>query len=199
MSVELTDPRLTAQTFLYGAAPQEALAAMRYALGQPHVIQSCGPAITRLTGEASRALNQELASITSDLLSSIDLGDVIIYAFRTHRRLVEAARATLRAPGSEEVVRLASQHVSSTHQPSVDLLVDNVRMHTLSFELTISFDIDVAVAVVRHRDLVALNCGKSLARGRMGVDGVDLIAREYPIDLRLAVHLKHPVPLLRAG
>jgi hypothetical protein len=89
----------------------------------------------------------------------VDLGDLLIYGWRTHRRLLDAAKATLRATGSEAVVRLGSHRISSAQHPTVDLLIDDVCVHILQFDLMMIFDIDVAVAIIRDGNLVALKCG----------------------------------------
>ena len=57
----------------------------------------------------------------ADDLVDLDLGDLLVAGWRRHSRLVEAARRTLAAPGTEEVALLAPDRVTSVHHPHVDL------------------------------------------------------------------------------
>lgn len=185
----------TAQAFLLGTIEQDTMATLSRRFAEPELVRKMGSAVSRLDNQGAAAVNEELTSTTAALLNHIDIGDLLIAAFRTHRRLVDAARATLRAPGSGERVQLASQQVSSIHEPTVDLLVNDVHLHTFRLKLTLTFEIDLVVAMIRHGALVALSCGQSMASGQLLVDGFPLIEQKYPVDLQFTVHLRQPIPL----
>jgi hypothetical protein len=197
MSTPTLQTGLTARTFLLGGGNEDDSAVLGRSLYEHGVIGSGGAAPARLTGEAGEAVNQELASVAVGLLD-VDLGDLLIYGWRTHRRLLDAAKATLRAPGSEEVVRLGSHRISSAQHPTVDLLIDDVCVHTLQFDLMMIFDIDVAVAVIRDGNLVALKYGNGSVTGRLSVDNIELAHRQRRINLELIIHLRQGVPLLHS-
>jgi len=199
MTTDAAQAGLTVRTFLLGGDTDDDLAVLRQALSEHDVISQCGGELARLTQAASQAANDSLASVTAGLLD-LDLGDVLIYGWRTHERLVNAARVTVRAPGREEVVQLGSHKVAWAKHPTVDLLVDGVRVHTFRFKLTITFEVDVAAAVVREGKLVALKAGDGLVTGALTLDmpggDIQLLRRERKINLHLIVHLGSGIPLL---
>lgn len=165
------------------------------------MLDHCGRALSQLTQDGREAADEALASTIAGLLE-LDLGDLLIYAWRTHHRLVDAAEATLAAPGRQEIVQLGSHQVTLAHNPTIDLLVDGVRVHTFRFRLTVVFDVDVAAAVIQDGRLVAVKAGKStltasLTLAMPGGD-VQLVRRQHRIDLHLIIHLDHGVPLLRS-
>lgn len=199
MTTATTQTGLTVRTFLFGGDTEDDLAVLRQALSDHGVISQCGGELARLTQEAHQAANDSLASVTAGLLN-LDLGDVLIYGWRTHERLVNAAKVTVRAPGREEVVQLGSHQVEWTKHPTIDLLVDGVRVHTFRFKLTIAFDVDVAAAVVREGKLVALKAGDGSVTGALTLDmpggDAQLLRQERKINFHLIVHLGSGIPLL---
>jgi hypothetical protein len=199
MTTATTQTGLTVRTFLLGDDTEDDLAVLRQALSDHGVISQCGGELARLTQEAREAANDSLASVTAGLLD-LDLGDVLIYGWRTHERLVNAAKLTVRVPGREEVVQLGSHQVAWTKHPTIDLLVDGVRVHTFRFKLTITFEVDVAAAVVREGKLVALKAGDGSVIGALTLEmpGEDtqLLRQERKINFHLIVHLGSGIPLL---
>jgi hypothetical protein len=193
-----TQAGLTARSFLLGSGEDD-LAALRQALSDHGVIAQCGGQLSRLTQEGRQAANDSLASVTAGLLD-LDLGDVLIYGWRTHERLIKAAQETVRAPGREEVVQLGSHQVTWAKQPTVDLLVDGVRVHTFRFKLAITFEIDIATAVVKGGKLVALKSGDGTVAGVLTLEmpggDIDLLRQERRIESHLMVRLGGGVPLL---
>lgn len=200
MTTATTQTGLTARTFLLGGGTEDDVAVLRHALSEHGVISQCGGELTRLVPEARQAADDALASVTAGLLD-LDLGDVLIYGWRTHDRLVNAAKQTMRAPGRQEVVQLGSHHVIWTKQPTVDLLLDGVRVHTFHFQLTIVFEVDVASAIVEKGKLTALKAGDSSVAGtltlRMPGGDIQLLQQKRNINLHVIVHLGSGIPLLR--
>ena len=135
MTSTTTQTDLTVRTFLLGSGAEDDVAVLRHALSEHGVVSQCGGELARLMPEARQAADDTLASVTAGLLH-IDLGDVLIYGWRTHDRLVNAAKETIRVPGRQEVVQLGSHQVTWTKHPTIDLLVDGARVHTFRFQLT---------------------------------------------------------------
>ena len=192
---------LAVRTFLLGNGTEDDCAVLRHALSDHDVLSQCGGELARLVPEARQAANDTLASVTAGLLD-IDLGDVLIYGWRTHDRLVKAARQTIRVPGRQEVVQLGSHQVTWTKNPTIDLLVDGVRVHTFRFQLTIVFEVDVASAVVQEGKLTALKAGDGSVTGTLTLEmprgDIQLLEQKRRINLHLIVHLRSGIPLLPA-
>lgn len=97
------------------------------------------------------------------------------------------------------MVVLAAHRVSSTHHPSVDLLVDGVKVHTLVFELNVVFDLNGVVAVVRLGELVALRGAECVIAVSLTLEGAPLMPpRKGRVDLGLVVQLDSAIPLVRS-
>lgn len=201
MTTTSTQTGLTARAVMLGSDTEDDLQALRQALSGHGVIGQCGGEVAQLTQEGREAADEALASATAGLLEEVDLGDVLIYCWRTHDRLVNAAKETVRTPGRQEVVQLASHQVSWTNNPTIDLLVDGIVVHTFRFQISITFDIQVAAAVIKEGKWVALKAGDTtvavaLASQMPGGD-VELLRKEQQINVNLIVQLGDGIPLLR--
>jgi hypothetical protein len=197
-----TQADLTVRTFLLGGTPGDDTAAIQQLLSGHKVVGSAGADLTRLAPLSREAAEEQLASVTAGLLN-LDLGDLLIYGWRTRERLVEAARQTLQAPGRHEVVQLGAHRIISTHHPTIELLVDGVNVHTFRFQLTVIFDIDVAALIVRDGQLTALKAGDgsvicTLTLEMPGGD-IELVKQQRPVNLHLIIKLGHGIPLLPAN
>ncbi len=122
----------------------------------------------------------------------------LVSGWRKYAALTAAARRTAATPGSEEVVELAAHRVASTHKPEIDVLVDDVRVATLRFELSIEFVIQGLVANVAHGDLVALRAGVAYTTTRLRVEGQEIIVRESKFRLPLVLRPGDGISLLGA-
>jgi hypothetical protein len=161
------------------------------------VAQSALHGVCHLSGSAVQALNHEVATVTEGLLK-LDLGEMLISGWRKYSELSKAAHRTLASPGSEEIVVLATHRVVSTHHPSVEALIDGVKVHTFVFELKVIFDLNGVTAVIRQGNLVALRAGQCLVTATLTLQGTTLeLSRKGHLNLPLAVQLHQPIPLTR--
>ncbi|MFI6144495.1 hypothetical protein [Streptomyces sp. NPDC051109] len=149
-----------------------------------------------LTTAADRAVGRELATVVDGFLD-LDLVSLVASGWSQYKVLKEAARRTRGSPGSEEVVALATHTVSSTHHPSVDLLVDGAPAATVAVKLTVLFRISGLVAVVRDGLLVAARSGQCTVEARLAVRDIPVASREGRLDLPATLRLREPIDLLR--
>jgi hypothetical protein len=196
-SAELTGP-LSARVFLFDDATETVEALTRSFI-------DCGVANSAIRGLRSvsasglQAVDREIATVTDGLLN-LDFGEILMSGWRKYTELTTAAERTLATPGSEELVVLATHRVVSTHHPSIDLLVDGVKVHTFVFELKVVFDLNGVIAVLRHGDLVALRGGQCVITVTLTLEGTPLeLSRKGHIDLALVIQLHRPIPLTRQG
>lgn len=196
MSTSMLATPLTARVFLFpdertgGGAPS-----LRRSLGERGVGRATVQRVRHLSHSGLDAVDDEIGRVAEGLME-IDLGDALVAGWRKHSSLTESARRTLATPGSEEVVVLATHKVTSTYRPSVDLLVDGVRLNSFEFELTVEFDVKGLSAVVRGGALVALRGGECLVAARVSLEGARLAERERYLEVGLLVPLDRPVPLV---
>jgi hypothetical protein len=201
MTSATTQTGPTVRTFLLGSGPEDDTTRIRQLLSDNDVLGRCGRDLTRLTQQGREAAEEQLASVTAGLLN-LDLGDLLIYSWRTRERLVKAARETRQIPGRQDVVQLGTHRITSAHHPTVELLVDGVKVHTFRFRLTVIFDIGVAALVIRDGMLTALKAGDgavtcSLVLEMPGGD-IELVNQQRKIDLHLIINIGHGIPLFPA-
>lgn len=201
MTTTSTQAGLTARVVMLGGGTQDDLRALRQALSEHGVLARSGGEIARLTREGREAADDALASATAGLLE-VDLGEVLIHCWRRHDRMVKAAEETARTPGRHEVVQLASYQVTWTNHPTIDLLVDGVRVHTFRFQLSISFKVQVAAAILQEGKLVALKAGDTTVAIALGLEiaggDLELLRKEQQINLNLIIQLGSGISLLQA-
>jgi hypothetical protein len=199
MTSATTQAGLTVRTFLLGSGPEDDTTRIRQLLSENDVVGRCGGDLSRLTQPGREAAEEQLASVTADLLN-LDLGDLLIYSWRTRDRLVRAARQTRQIPGRHEVVQLGTQQITWSYSPTVELLVDGVKVHTFRFQLTVIFDIDVAALIIQDGLLTAMKAGDGTVTGTLVLEvpggDLELASRQRKINLHLIINIGHGIPLL---
>ena len=192
---------LTVRTFLLGGGSADNTAKIRQLLSEHQVVSRCGGNLTKLTQQGRDAAEEQLASVTAGLLD-LDLGDLLIYGWRTRERLVRAARQTRQIPGRREVVQLGSHRITSAYNPTVELLIDGVKVHTFRFQLTVIFDIEVAALIIRDGMLTALKAGDGAVTCTLTLEmpggDVELVNQQRKINLHLIINIGRGIPLLPA-
>lgn len=148
-----------------------------------------------LSESAVDLLDEEIGRVVEGLLD-VDLGDALVAGWRKYSVLIESARRTRGSPGSEEVVELAAHEVRSTYRPSVDLLVDELKVNTFEFDLAVRFELTGVAAVVRDGHLTALRGGRCVVTAALSLEGAQLVERHQDADLALVLPLRRPVSLL---
>jgi hypothetical protein len=200
MSSDDATGTMSARVFLLGDdTGADTVEVLARSLNEQGVSQSVIQGIRSLSGSALQAVNHEIATVADGFLH-LDLGDVLVSCWGKYTELTNAAQRTLASPGSEELVVLATHRVVSTHRPSVDLLVDGVKVHTFVFVLKVVFDLNGVVTVLRRGGLVALRGGECVITATFTLEGTPLeLSRKGRIDLALVVPLRRPIPLVRQG
>ncbi|RZT28011.1 hypothetical protein EV649_1787 [Kribbella sp. VKM Ac-2569] len=140
------------------------------------------------------------APVTHALTATFDrdLGEPILWAWRTHRELQEAANATVAGAGSPEYVTLAKHEISSIHHPEVDVTVDQQPPVTLTFDLTLLFTLESLRLTVQGGLLVGLSPGACSAEVTLGAHGFDF-KRSATYALQELVKLHTGLRLLPAS
>lgn len=195
---ERTRPTTTAADLLVGDAPDgDNAETLAQSFAERGVIRSGIKGLRHLSGSASRALTRELAEVVLKSLDVVDLKDLLVGGWRKYKDLTDAAVRTLAAIGTQELVALAAHRIVSTHQPSVDLIVKDVNVHTVVFDLTVAFDVSGVLAVVREGKLAALRGGNCLITGELALGEAPLLPPvERRVDLAKFVTLNPAVRLL---
>jgi hypothetical protein len=188
----VTPPTLRTLLFSEGAEPVTTLAESMNAGGISNRLLG---AIGGISSPARREVVRQVATVTLQTLD-LDVVDLVIGGWRTHARLVAAARRTLAVSGSEEVVDLVSHSIRSVHWPALRLDPAGRRPSG-------------AAGLgggrrLRHpgprrggasRPAGGTPGGQCELTALLAAEGVQLAHRHQPIDLRLALPLRTGIQL----
>jgi hypothetical protein len=186
---------LTAALFLFGDDQEASVDALAHSLRDHGVVGSLGEGAQRLSGAGRKAANDQVAAVAHGLLD-LDLGGLVIAAWGKWADLTAAARRTVATQDSSEIVELAVHTITSTHHPLVELLVNDVHLATVRFELAVKFVIKGLVATVQHGRLVAMHSGDCDLTATLAAEGRQLARREAHLQVPVLVRLGSGLPLL---
>jgi hypothetical protein len=160
--------------------------------------QNLGRALAYLPEMTGRVAVQEAATTAAALLK-VDLTDVLVHGWREHRDIVSAARRTLAAPGSTELLSLATHEVTVDKRPSINVLVDGHKVATLELGLSIVFDINGVLLGIGGGRLTAVHSGRCEITGTLAVQGTDLLVKRARLALPGVFSLRRGIRLLPVG
>ena len=160
--------------------------------------QNLGRALAHLSETTRKAAVQEAATTVAALLK-VDLIGVLVRGWREHRDIVSAARRTLAAPGSTELVSMSTHEVTVDQRPSVSVLVDGQRVATLDLGLSIVFDVNALLLGISGGKLVAVHSGRCEITATLAVQGTDLLVRHAHLELPGVIPLRRGIRLLPIG
>jgi hypothetical protein len=153
-------------------------------------------ALKHLPQPAREAAAHEAATEAAALLDA-DLLGLLVAGWRAHHDLADAARRTLAAPGSTELVDLIKHQITTTQRPSVSVLVDGDQVATLRFTLSVVFDIGTVVAGIRAGLLVAIHSGRCDVTATLNFQGTDVLTTRTHLELPGLIKLAPGIRLLR--
>lgn len=140
-------------------------------------------------GQAGRqAVCQEVAHLADSLLD-LDVSDVLVHAWKKHQLLAAACQRTAAHPAGEELVRLASHTIRSTHRPCVQVFVDDVLVTTVDLTLSLTFAVHGLLAVVRGGHIVGLRAGTCAATAALDCESVRITDSTLTFDIPGTIHL----------
>ena len=182
------------------SSDQASIEAMADALQQQGALGSISAAVKTLSNAGLGAVSKQIAAAAHGLLNlDLDLGELVVDGWCQFADLTAAAKRTAAAPGSVEVVDLATHSITWTHNPQIDVLVNDARVATVHFELSITFKVKGLAATVRDGRLADFSSGGCEVAGTLAAEGRPLAQREAEFQLPLRVRLGDGIPLLHGG
>ena len=185
MSTAATTQPFTVSAFLFGE-DQDTEQALAQALHEHGVLGSTGTALELVSDAGREAASHQVAVVAHGLLD-LDLGDLLVAGWRKQGQLAAAAERTAANPGSSEVVELATHRVSSAHHPFVELLVNDVHVATVTFDLEVEFVVKALVVTVRDGHVLSLHSGACDVVATLAAEGLQLASRRAHFELPLVV------------
>jgi hypothetical protein len=185
MTTAIATQPFTVSAFLFGE-DQDTEQALAQTLHEQGVLGSMGTALELVSQAGREAAGNQVAVVANGLLD-LDLGDLVVAGWRKQGQLAAAAERTAANPGSSEVVELATHRVSSAHHPSVELLVNDAHMATVTFDLEVEFVVKALVVTVRDGHVASLHTGACDVAATLAAEGVQLASRQAHFELPLVV------------
>lgn len=152
-------------------------------------------ALMHLPPVTRNAAVHEAAAEAAALLDA-DLIGLLVAGWRAHHDLADAAKRTVAAPGSTELVDLVQHQITTVLQPSVSVLVDGDQIATLQFTLSVVFDISAVVATVRAGLLAAVHSGTCDVTATLNFQGTDMLTTRTHLELPGLIKLGSGIRLL---
>jgi len=160
--------------------------------------QNLDRALAHLPEMTRKAAVREAATAASALLK-VDLIDVLARGWREHQDLVAAARRTLAAPLSTELVSMATHEITVEQRPSVSDLVDGQKVATLALGLSLVFDVNALLLGISGGRIIAVRSGRCEVTGTLAVQGTDLLVKRAHLELPGVMSLRRGIRLLPIG
>jgi hypothetical protein len=189
--------RLTVAEFLFGD-DRAALDGAATRLVDSGAVARLGRGLPTLSPRAADLVGRRIASVAARA-ADIDVGAAAMSAWSKHRELVDAAVRTLEEAGSEALVHLSTHTVNSTHEPHVDVLVDELRVGSVPIVIELALVVHSLAATVREGRLTRIDTGRCELSARMLCHGVLLAHRERELDHVLEIPLGAGVALAGAA
>lgn len=182
--------------------------ALLFGNGSPKKLEQAGERLARVDAVPPRSeataemICQAVLSKVSELLN-IEIGDVLVEAWKTRSALLNAARETHAQPGTTQQVTLRTCAVPWDHEMDVDVVLNGVQLVSLTFLLSLELEITALAAVVQGGRLTAVTAGDGRANATLRVkdqsplhQDVAVAQGERPIDLRYEVRIGDGIALI---
>ena len=104
----------------------------------------------------------------------------------------------LAAPGSTELLPLATHQVTEAQNPAITVLVDDYRDATLQLGVSVTCEVQGLVAKISAGRLMAIESGRCYVTAALAIAGVEVTSRTARIDLPGVIPLGRGVRLLPA-
>ena len=186
---------ITAADLLFGSTEGAHEALTRHVMSAGRTTARAFERLPRVTREAAV---REAAAVAVGLLK-VDLMEVLVSGWREHRDIFTAARRTLDMPGSKELVGLAPHRITTVQQPSVGILVDNHRVHTLQLGLSIFFEVTGLVAGIHAGRLAAIHAGRGELGLALTIHELEVLTKRSHLELPGVKSLQRGFRLLPAS
>jgi hypothetical protein len=181
----------TARAILF---PQtEAQQALSHELDNSGVAAEALRSVKHLSDAGQREVLRRLTDVTSEILG-VDAVDLVVRTLWTYDDLVVAARRTIAAPASVEIVQLLTIPIPWVTRAEVQLRVNDVARFRICFEIKLVLEIN-AEAVIRNGWLIALRSGQCGVTVTLTVNDGPLMTNATRFDLDVALQLGHGIPL----
>ena len=132
---------------------------------------------TGLTDVDRRAMTNTVAEKLKDALD-VSIDDILLSAWSQHRDLVSDLEKSRQHKDETLLVPLADHTIRSTHQPAVEVMVNDRRVAAFKFSANLMMRIQRAVLKVEAGEVVGIEAGAWNGVGQLKCGAVTLVEHE---------------------
>ena len=181
MTSAVQDRPSTTLDLLFGPG-EDAPGALAHQILSAGTDGNLGRALESLPTATRQAAVHEATTAAAGLLD-VDLLGLLVAGWREHHDLIAAARRTLAAPASTELVDLATHQITTTRsRPSASWWTVS-RVAILQLGLSVVFDVSAILALISAGRLVALHSGRCDITATLTIQGTDVLTRRAHLEL----------------
>jgi hypothetical protein len=126
----------------------------------------------------------------------VDLGVILIGAWRKLSELQNYTDADKYGPEETILVELTRHTVSSTHTPTLDIILNGKTIDTIKFELKLTILIDGAVLTIKGGRILSVSPGEMKGSAELKCETYKIINREtVPLRLPTAWTFEKPIDI----
>jgi hypothetical protein len=159
--------------------------------------KNVGGALGGLSPATRAAAAREITAAVASLLN-VNPVDVLVDGWREYKKFTDAARGTLAASGSTELLALATHQITESLNPYVTVLVDGYRIAALQLSMSILCDVQAMLARISAGRLVAVESGRCYVTAALAIADAEITSRRRCFDLPGVVSLGRGLRLLPA-
>jgi hypothetical protein len=191
---ESTTTVLTTGSILF--EQEDAGDAVRGALNDWGGLQTVTDGLAAIPAGLREAALERLGGVVAEALD-LDVTSVLKLGWQRYSSLTDAARRSVDTPGAEEVVELATHRITSSHEPHVELIYDDVPIATIALRIDLKLDLHAVQAVIAGGRLVALRSGRVDLHADLSCEGVPVKSATRSVDLNLVMELGAGIALVQ--
>ncbi len=151
---------------------------------------------TGLTDVDRRAMTNTVAEKLKDALD-VSIDDILLSAWSQHRDLINDLEKSRQHKGETILVPLADHTIRSTHQPAVEVMINDRRVAAFKFSANLMMRIQRAVLRVEAGEVVGIEAGAWNGVGQLKCGAVTLVeheTREFVLPRTLGQPQQAPRP-----
>jgi len=125
----------------------------------------------------------------------IDIGNILIWGWRKQREIVQY-RNKENPPGGSHNVPLLEHTLASKHSPTLQPVVNGVRLARLKFDINLKLKIYGAVLIIRDGKIMQVLTGNCVGNGSIAYAGFAILEKKTaPINLPGSLVFKEGIPI----
>lgn len=126
----------------------------------------------------------------------IEVGDVLVWAFRKHREVAQYRDQKKYPPGEDHVVHLLEHTVVSKHSPTIQPKLNKVPGPKIKFDVVLKLRLRGAKLIIRDAKITQIMTGSCTGSGSIEYEGFTLLEKKTsPFELPGSIPFEEGIPI----